>query len=306
MLTTFSDAEKTQYIENTFGKDILKKVKNIHRGGQSAAKGQKYEDLFTLYKVLEIASSHNQWEQHRLSKQGLDFFDDICYEDFETNTKHNYQAKNSSLAAVANWNNEHTSRAKSQIQIDLGFHKANSSQNYLVVSSEERHQENIKKIPTELLETCHSVYFPYHSDNFTKYVTEQLAEMLTKLIHSENSSDHEYAANLLLGILTNTDKPRTIKEIFAKADSNGFPNPFQKTEEIPTWFKELLENNKQLTYQINGAFLVVVYEFFEIKIPIAEIVKSNIQETRDITDLSSLIKYLMQISAKSLAGLEHE
>ena len=51
---------------------------------------------------------------------------------------------------------------------------------------------------------------------------------------------------------------------------------------------------------------MVVYEFFEIKIPIAEIVKSNIQETRDITDLSSLIKYLMQISAKSLAGLEHE
>ncbi|MDD6910243.1 hypothetical protein [Actinobacillus minor] len=301
MLKTFNNNNKEQYIRENLGENVLKKAQKIHQGGGSAAKGQKYEDLFTLFKVIEVASNpSNNWAEHRFSRQNLDFFDDVCYEDFATNTKHNYQAKNSALSA-ADWNKEHEQRVQWQVQVDSAFHKVNSSQNYIVVPSEEKQKSNMAKIPAELKPYCKSIYFPYYPNQFHEFVEKQLSEMLAVLIHSEESSDHEYAANLLLGILTNNDQPRTLEEIFNSARSEGYPNPFEKTDKaLPIWLKDLLEKNHQFTYQVKGAYLVVKFKQLELRMPMSEIININAQDSEKIIDTPSLIKYLMDISAKSL------
>ena len=137
MLENYTEDEKKRYITSQLGNEYLQKMENIHRGGNNASKGQHYEAQFMLFKVLEVASSDNQWAQHRFTHQNFDFFDDICYEDFITGTKHNYQAKNSSLSA-ADWNNEHSERAKNQIKVDFDFHKVKHSQNDLVVANKKK------------------------------------------------------------------------------------------------------------------------------------------------------------------------
>lgn len=306
MLENYTEDEKKRYITSQLGNEYLQKMENIHRGGNNASKGQHYEDQFMLFKVLEVASLDNQWAQHRFTHQNFDFFDDICYEDFITGTKHNYQAKNSSLSA-ADWNNEHSERAKNQIKIDFGFHKVKHSQNDLVVADEKKALANLAKIPSELSEHCSSLFFPYYSDRFIDLVREQLLGMLEKLTQSSDLSDQDFAAKLLSGILTNSDKPRTLEEIFKEAESKGHPNPFINPNyqiKLPEWLKTLLSSNQKIAYQCQGNFLIVIFGELEIKVPVGEIEKLDDNDAIQITDLPTLITYLMQLSAKSLVGGE--
>ena len=306
MLENYMEDEKKRYIASQFGNEYLQKMENIHRGGNNASKGQHYEDQFMLFKVLDVASSDNQWAQHRFTHQNFDFFDDICYEDFITGTKHNYQAKNSSLSA-ADWNKEHSERAENQIKIDLDFHKAQHSQNDLVVAEEEKALANLAKIPSGLRKHCSSLFFPYYSDRFIDLVREQLSGMLEKLTQSSDLSDQDFAAKLLSGILTNSDKPRTLEEIFKEAESKGHPNPFIKPNhqiKLPEWLKTLLSSNRKIAYQCQGNFLIVIFGELEIKVPVGEIEKLDDNDAIQITDLPTLITYLMQLSAKSLVGGE--
>ena len=306
MRENYTEDEKKRYITSQLGNEYLQKMENIHRGGNNASKGQHYEDQFMLFKVLEVASSDNQWAKHRFTHQNFDFFDDICYEDFITGTKHNYQAKNSSLSA-ADWNDEHSERAKNQITIDLDFHEVQYSQNYLVVANEKKALENLAKIPSELSEYCSSLFFPYYSDRFIDFVREKLSGMLEKLTQSSDLSDQDFAAKLLSGILTNSDNPRTLKEIFQEAESKGYPNPFINPNyqiKLPEWLKTLLSSNQKIVYRCQGNFLIVTFGELEIKVPLGEMEKLDDNDAIQITDLLTLITYLKLLSAKSLVGGE--
>ena len=131
--------------------------------------------------------------------------------------------------------------------------------------------------------------------------------MLEKLTQSSELSDQDFAAKLLSGILTNSNKPRTLEEIFKEAESKGHPNPFINPNyqiELPEWLKTLLSSNQKIAYQCQGNFLIVIFGELEIKVPVGEIEKLDDNYAIQITDLPTLITYLMQLSAKSLVGGE--
>lgn len=136
---------------------------------------------------------------------------------------------------------------------------------------------------------------------------EKLSGMLEKLTQSSDLSDQDFAAKLLSGILTNSDNPRTLKEIFQEAESKGYPNPFINPNyqiKLPEWLKTLLSSNQKIVYRCQGNFLIVTFGELEIKVPLGEMEKLDDNDAIQITDLLTLITYLKQLSAKSLVGGE--
>lgn len=300
VIKEFAEQDKETFIKATFGNEVLSELKNIHRGGTSSAKGHRYEELFFLRKVLEIASNRSiDYSQHRFSHQSLDFFDDICYENFEESSKHNYQAKNSSGTA-SNWNEELLVRAKRQHQTDLEFHKVKFSKNYLVVPTEEKKDENQNKITLDN-GPCECICFPYYENNFTDFVAEELSPFLNILIETTDPDEQDYSAKLLQSVLISRTDTRTLQEIFEDTEFKGRPSPFKPNKEVilPDWLISLLEKNG-FKYNILAGYLYLTFNKFEIKLPLKTLVLLNKQEMENISEPQVLVVHLMKASGSTL------
>ncbi len=292
-------SDKEDFISKTFGDDVLHKVKNIHRGGYNANKGQAYEEQFVLFKVLELASSKcGHWSFHIISRQNLDFFDDICHFDQLENIKYNYQAKNSSLSS-ANWNNEHSERARYQIKIDFDYHKVRNSKNYLVVPDKEKQMNNLNLIPNDLKECCDSIYFPYSCSKLDKQYFEPYLSKMTKSFYPD---DQDYALNVLRGALSNNVVPSSIKDIFHRMESQTYPNPFISEEsiELPEFIGIHLDKIG-LPYKYDGNNLIIQM-LLEIRVPRRALGYVDQNEFQNLETKQELCSYLMAISSKALKG----
>lgn len=294
-----SVSDKEDFISKTFGDEVLNKIKNIHRGGHNANKGQAYEEQFVLSKVLELASSkYGSWSFHIISRQNLDFFDDICHFDQSENIKYNYQAKNSSLGS-ANWNHEHSERARYQIEIDFDYHKVRSSKNYLVVPDKEKQMNNLDLIPDDLKKYCDSIYFPYSSDKLDKQYFEP---HLSKMTKSSYPDDQDYALNVLRGALSNNITPSSIKDIFRRMESQTYPNPFINEEsiELPAFVGVHLDRIG-LPYKYDGNNLIIQM-LLEIRVPRRALGYIDQNKFQKLGTKQEICSYLMTISSEALKG----
>lgn len=294
--------DKKEFIGQHFGADILSKIQNKHRGGVSSRKGSRYEDQFLLHKLLQVAVDNNDWDNHRLSCQNLDFLDDVCYENLSTKAKHNYQLKNSS-GSVADWDSEISQLARFQYETDLKFHCMTESYSYLVVSDERKANNNKEKIPEDLINYAKCEYFPYY-EKLIDLVNHQLMTYICALTGSTALDDGDYCANLLLGILGSNTQSLTVSEILNKAGSEGFPNPFRQVIDmdttLPIWFKVLLDSYL-IKYNLNKGILSLSYKNLETKFPLFVFSveqQSYLQQCEDIQEfwltLQSMVGELLK------------
>lgn len=241
------------FVEQKLGKNVLLNLKKIHIGGLNNQKGRDYENFFQLFKSFELASQDINHSKHILSCQELAFIDDICHWDLENSVKHNFQAKNSSGSA-ADWTAEITQRCKRQILLDKGFHKVQESKNYLLVSCNKKCTNNLNKIPATLRKGNTCIFFPYHKTLLELIENTRLKDYIINLIATNDISQIDYAATLILGVLQSGEH-LNIQKLFEKACSNAMPNPFikfrnnlsNKQQEAPNWLKELVSNSSHNT-----------------------------------------------------------
>lgn len=291
-----------QFVEKKLGKSVLSNLKKIHIGGKNNQKGRDYENFFQLFRAFELASQDIDHTKHLLSCQELAFIDDICHWDLEQSIKHNFQAKNSSGAA-ANWTTDITLRCKRQTILDTQFHDILESRNYLLVSCEKKQANNLQKVPKKLekLNTC--IFFPYCKTLVELLDQTKLKLYITALIANDETSQIDFAAKLILGILQGNNS-QDIKSIFEEACSNATPNPFVKFRKIPTvcheipdWLKQIVtipSNNIAYRLQSNRVYLTLAsgFEVSALLDVILRLSDSQIQKVNNTKDLAMLFMSL--------------
>lgn len=307
----FSLSNIELFVERELGKEVLSKLKKIHIGGTNNTKGRDYENFFQLYRAFELASQDIDHQKHLLSCQELAFIDDICHWDLEKSIKHNFQAKNSSGSA-ADWNSEITTRCKRQTILDKKFHNITESRNYLLVSCEKKQNNNLNKIPVRLrkLNTC--IFFPYCKTLVELLDQTKLKTYIASLIETEDTSQVDYAAKLILGVLQGTSA-QDIKSIFEQACSNASPNPFVKFrnvpaihQEIPDWIKQIVTTSSHsLTYRLqSNRIYLYAASGFEVSASLDLILQVSESEIQKITNTKDLAMLFMSITSRELVDID--
>lgn len=295
------------FVEKNLGNAVLLNLRNIHRGGVNNQKGRDYEDFFQLFKAFELASYDIDHSKHLLSCQELAFIDDICYWDLENSVKHNFQAKNSS-GSTADWDSEITIRCERQTIIDTQFYKVQESRNYLLVSCELKKENNLQKIPVSLhpLNTC--IFFPYFKSLVELLDQTKLSSYIATLIDSNDNSQIDFAAKLILGVLKGGTS-QDIKSIFEQACSNAHPNPFIKfrkentlNHEIPDWIKQIVTtSSNKTTYRLQSSRIYLSLETgFEMSASLDLIQKVPVSKIQEIINIKDLVMLFMNLTSLEL------
>lgn len=291
-----SNEEVIDFVHKNFGQESSKNLKNISKGGNNNQKGRDYENQFLLYKTFEIANKYSHSCANQIvESQVIGFVDDICHIDYEVSTKYNFQAKNSSGDA-AKWTDEISDRFRKQRSIDTNLFKVDTTENCLLVSSEKHASENQEKIPTDLKNNDTCEYFEFYPNIYDLVRNTELYQYVAELIECPSSSECDYAATLINGVLQ-AGKHRTIEDIFKQAESDANPNPFIKfrthTAKIPNWVQQILTkyshcvvyslNYDKLILDVNGMKVTCSVQFLR------EVPESIMKSTTNIQELVSLM-----------------
>lgn len=291
-----SNEQVIDFVHKKFGQASSANLKNIHKGGNNNQKGRDYENQFLLYKTFEIANKYtHSCANQIIESQVIGFVDDICHIDYEVNIKYNFQAKNSSGDA-ARWTENVSDRFRKQRSIDASIFKINTTANCLLVSSETYALENQEKIPNDLKDNDTCKYFEFHSNIYDLVHNTELHQYIANLIEYPSSSECDYAASLINGVLQ-AGKHNIVKDIFKQAESDANPNPFIKfrthTAKLPSWVQQILTkyshcvvyslNYDKLILDINGMKVTCSVQFLR------EVPESVMKRTTDIQELVSLM-----------------
>lgn len=302
MLSTVED-----FVEKELGKKVLLNLKKIQTGGNNNKKGRDYENFFQLFRAFELACQDVDHRKHLLSCQELAFIDDICHLDLEKSVKHNFQAKNSSGSA-ADWTSEITTRCKRQTILDKKFHGISESRNYLLVSCEKKQAINLNKVPVRLskLNTC--IFFPYCKNLVELLDQTNLKNYVSQLIESEDRSNIDFAAKLILGVLQGTDA-KSVQSIFEEACSNAFPNIFVNfgnkydlVQEIPDWVKQIVTaSSHKVAYRLQSNRLYLTLDSgLEVSTRLDLILQLSEPDIQRITDYKDLAMLIMSLATREL------
>lgn len=299
------------FVEKELGNAVLLNLRRIHIGGTNNKKGRDYENFFQLFKAFELASQDIDHEKHLLSCQELAFIDDVCHWDLEKSIKHNFQAKNSSNSA-ADWTSKISVRCKLQTVLDKKFYNITESKNYLLVSCEKKRTNNLKKIPVRLrkLNTC--IFFPYCKNLVELLDKTELKQHISTLIETDEISQIDFAANLILGVLQGRNS-QDIKSIFEQACSNAHPNVFIKfrknsstTVGIPEWIEQIVTtSSNNTTYRIqSGRVYLSIGTGFETSASLDLILRVPESKYQEITNTKDLAMLFMSLASEELSNID--
>ena len=295
------------FVSNTYGKDVVKNLKNIHQGGTNNQKGRDYENYYQLYRVFQTAANDDyDCKKHVIETQQIGFVDDICHIDYENQIKYNYQAKNSSGAA-ADWTDEISERFRKQRAIDASCFGVSSTKNYLLVSDESKATKNIGKIPQDLKhhDTCE--YFEAHLNTLSLIEKTDISTYIEKLTGKSSDATTDYVCSLVLGILQSGNY-NTIDDVFSKAELEAHPNPFIKFRKpiknhvIPDWMTQILTKYSHCArYSLEYETLILcINESLTVECKIESIIAIPIEKSKNILTIKDLAFLLMSITAQDI------
>lgn len=302
-----TDKQVIDYVSTNFGEKDGQKLRNIHQGGLNNSKGRDYENYFQLYKAFEIAAEdHGNFDEQLLGMQVIGFVDDICHIDGDRLIKYNYQAKNSSGTA-ADWTDDISDRFRKQRAIDSHCFKVSQTKNCLLVSSKNKAVENAKKIPDDLKGTDTCQHFAYHQTLVELVYSTVLATHIKKLINNNNTSNIDYAAKLILGVLQ-ANQYQSIADIFSQAQADAHPNPFVKFRpdvknvNMPSWIQQILTHpSHHIEYRLECDILTMTTTTgLVVSVDVDLLNQLPTERTVQIHGLQDLLRLSMHVAAQNL------
>lgn len=317
-MNMMSNVDVEAFVETRFGKQKAEKLGHIGTGGENNKKGSDFESSYAVHTVCRIGATvpPAECESYRISCQEAAFVDDLCVRSVTTGHKVNYQAKNSDGSA-ANWDAEMQNRFDMQAVIDADHHKATTSMQVLVVSSEAKAAANDAKIPDGMRSYCRSEYFPYEYSS-TELVMEHvpLRQALTALCGSPRLSLMDAAFRLVLGQWSADNRNgRTVLDVLMKAKASSRPDIFggfrppeaqqmvsanDDSDAPPRWLTDLLDRFQMGPVTVECAAFKVSYNGMEVKVAVnaATPEPSKLSEPRSPGEVLML---LMTVEAGMLA-----
>ncbi|WP_146000708.1 hypothetical protein [Chimaeribacter coloradensis] len=274
------------FVEDSLGSDLRKKLEKIGTGGASNEKGSRYESYFAVAKICSAvaASIHNSnFDNYSVSAQEVAFVDDICYKIHDLHEKTNYQAKNSS-GPTASWTKDIEERCSYQKIIDLDYHGAKTSKNVLLVSSRAKRQNNIKKIPLSMREYCFCEHFPYLESSSSLILAHKpLRDDLKAICADDNLQTLDTAFKIIHSAwATSSSKAqRTVGDIVGEAKRMSRPNIFHALlpeREVPGWLMEKCATFNGCYASVESGVVYVSYNGLKISVPNAVDIDRELQE----------------------------
>lgn len=255
------------YVEDKWGKGVKDNLQNIRKGGDNNAKGTAYEHSYAIYKSCSIAASGANLDAYLISAQEVAFVDDLCIRFGSGEEKTNYQAKNSSGTA-ADFTDDMRERFEKQAIIDQEHHGFRNSKQVLLVSDQNKAEENQSSINTLNLTNVECEYFPYFPGCATLLLgCEKLREYLGVICQSQNLSVFDGAYRVLLGVWTSEADAISVANLFRKAREIARPNLLAgigyHEVTVPAWLKDLCGRFPGVEVRVEAGRHVVSYSGLE-------------------------------------------
>ncbi|GAB2788271.1 hypothetical protein GCM10027040_13090 [Halomonas shantousis] len=225
------------FVEDTWGAEDVRRIKNVRQGGDNNDKGGRYEASFAAYLIAKYESA-GVGNQTLISAQEVAWVDDLCVRTADQR-KINYQAKNSS-GDSADWTADIQERFEKQKTIDESYHGAVSSRQVLLVSDEVKHSKNKEKIPDEMVDFATCEFYPYF-ERPTHALLEHdpTFDAVAALCEDPMLDNMEIALKSIMGQWANHPgaEPVLVGDLIADAKSEIKPNIFKTLDTEATGSK---------------------------------------------------------------------
>ncbi|MBC7882013.1 MAG: hypothetical protein H7Y37_11860 [Anaerolineae bacterium] len=251
-------------ISQLFGADALQYVNNKHSGGQNNAKGNSFENYFTLFQIAELAHEFFDTQESVIfSAQILAFLDDLVIVLPRRKEVRNHQIKD---IADLSWGKTGLRTLVDDFEKQHSLNLAldySTSKCLMVVSQEHVYQKLKEAMPENIKDFTQVSYFPA-----AKSVSEllnkslKLRELLAFLsAFDEEMPDRdklETIASVLLGAWISSDQSQVTLHGLLVKTREASPNYIRSLAEPPPLdprVKEILDNLPDFTYSLTKGFL---------------------------------------------------
>ncbi len=248
-------------IEKLFGDETLQYLKNKNRGGASNAKGNTYENFFTVYQLARLSKEVIEGQESIIcSSQILAFVDDLIINRETKSPLQHYQLKNKSSVS---WDvGEKSISDDFKKQYELNQSKERESEVSLVVSSPNLKDKLTDEMPEDIKLYSQVIHF-CHDSSLMKVLDQEpeFKKAVEYLCCSDNPERDkiECAATVLLGAWCSSDRSNaSVLEVLTKAhDCNPsfIRPPLNVAFDLGAETKEILDSIQDFTYNFSKGFL---------------------------------------------------
>lgn len=297
------DPQLTVFTRDRWGEASASQLVSIRRGGQNNAKGNKYELTYLAFLLAKHGMEESAPTTY-LSSQEVGYVDDITIR-IGRYRKINYQAKNSSGAA-ADWTESMKERFAKQQVIDSEFHGFGNPEQVLLVSCNEKSEENSRKIEESGLDFASCQFYPYAETSLELLLTHTETRTVFKNICDRDLLDvQSNAMAILFGVIQDHDisNPVALSILLTKAKSISKPNIFNGLEETTKnevsldWLKELIESFPSATIKVQSGGYLVALGGIEVSLP--DTLGAEDKPSEPVDDELQLLELLFALSSKA-------
>ncbi len=254
----------SETISELFGDAVLDYVNNKHRGGQNNAKGNSFENYFTLFQIADLACEFFETEETVIfSAQILAFLDDLVITLPQRKEVRNHQIKDIEdlswgKAELRNLADDFEKQHRLNLELEYCISKC-----FIVVSRVNVHQKLENAIPENIKSFTQVSHFPA-AKSVAELLTSSpsLRERLAFLsAFDEEKPDRdklETIASVLLGAWVSSEQTHvSLHELLVKtrAASPSYIRSLAKDIPLDPLVKKILDNIPDFTYSLTKGFL---------------------------------------------------
>jgi hypothetical protein len=253
-----------EIISELFGDAVLDYVNNKHRGGQNNAKGNSFENYFTLFQIAELACEFFETDETVIfSSQILTFLDDLVITLPQRKEVRNHQIKDIEdlswgKAELRNLADDFEKQHRLNLELEYS-----TSTCFMVVSRINVHQKLKNAIPESIKSFTQVSHFPSAKSvmellSNSPRLRERLA-FLSAFDEEEPDRDKlETIASVLLGAWVSSEQTQaSLHELLVKTReaSPSYIRSLAKDIPLDPLVKKILDNIPDFTYSLTKGFL---------------------------------------------------
>jgi hypothetical protein len=247
-----------QFVKDNLGEEALKNLNYQTTGGNNNTKGNRHEQFFAVYKLVEFFTSFPD-DDIDISSQDKAFVDDLTILNKTSNTKVSYQLKDSKTVY---W---HKSRGISpyfikQYKLDKNFHKIFFAKTILVLSQEKVYKLRNADIPKSIEQHTECLLFK-NPDTVNRMLIENtdFREAIAAICAYPHEIDKiEVVTQLLIGSwVTHKENEKSVSQFINLAKKGANPDFFKDDSNhysLDARIVRILDNIDGITYTIDNGY----------------------------------------------------
>jgi hypothetical protein len=250
-----------EVLKKAFGEDegakLLKYLQNKNKGGRNNAKGNSFENFYSVYQIARYFNDNLDHDKILFSSQTYTFVDDLLIEKIADKNETYFQIKD---VVNLNWlEGEHPLKNDFIYQYKISTNSGVNVKFKMVVSDKSVYENLRSKLPIEIKDFVEVVHFETAS-SLNNLIRKNLLmkEELTKMcaLYNPSTDKLETLATILLGAWDASDKSQIqLKEILNKSHTQN-PNYIKgHSNKLSHKLSNILNSISGFSYEVENGFL---------------------------------------------------